>query len=197
MSKLYFYYGTMGCGKTLQALIRRYNYIKNDKNILFIKPELDTRDGKNILKSRIGIEAPISTFKPTANLLSLYKKELKEVTGVIIDEVNFLTIEQVEQLRMIVDNYKIPVFAYGLKSDFQSHLFPGSKRLFEIADYHYQLESNCYCGKPAIVNARYQDDKIEYEGPLIVIGGAEKYINLCYDCWQKGKIKNEKEKRRN
>lgn len=189
MTKLHFIYGTMGCSKTAQALIRRFNYIENGKKVLLLKPKIDNRDGINIIKSRIGIEAVALTFSHNDNIIDLYEKEIKEVDCIIIDEVNFATPSQVEEMRTIVDQYHVPVFAYGLKANFKSLLFEGSKRLFELADIHTFLESICQCGNNTIVNARYQDNKIIYEGDLIVIGGNDKYINLCYDCWKKGKFK--------
>lgn len=188
MAKLHFIYGTMGCSKTAQALIRRFNYIEKGKKVLFLKSSIDNRDGKNIIRSRIGIEAEVLEYGLEDNIIELFMDELKDTDYVIIDEVNFATAAQVEQMRTIADEFDIPVYAYGLKANFQSHLFEGSKRLFEIADVHTALESICHCGKPTIVNARYKNGKIEYEGELIVIGGDEKYINLCYDCWKKGNL---------
>ena len=193
MAKLHYIYGTMGCSKTVQALLRRYNYIERGKKVLFIKSSIDTRDGKNIIRSRVGIEAEVLEYGPEDNIIELFIEELNEVDYLIVDEVNFATALQVEQMRAIADEFDIPVYTYGLKADFQSHLFEGSKRLFEIADTHNQLESICHCGKPTIVNGRYEGDNVIYEGDLVLIGGNDKYINLCYDCWKKGNLGNTKE----
>lgn len=183
MAKLYFKYGTMGSSKTANALMTRFNYIQQGIDVLLLKPALDTRDGKGILSSRIGLSAPVIMVYETDSLLEIYKKHKKPV--IIVDEAQFLTAAQVDELRIISDAEDIPVFCYGLRTDFQTKLFEGSKRLFELADSIEELKSVCSCGKKAIVNARFENGKVTINGNQICIGGDEKYKALCYQCWRK------------
>ena len=189
MEKLYFRYGNMNSSKTAIALMTRFNYIEKGYDVLLLKPSIDDRDGdNNIIKSRIGLEAKCVTFNSTDNLFDLVF-ELIFVDCVIVDECQFATVEQIEQLKKITESIKIPVFCYGLRTDYMSHLFDASKRLFEIADSISEIKSICHCGNKAIINARYVDDKIIYDGEQIDIGGNDKYTGLCYKCWKEGKLK--------
>ena len=184
MMRLYFRYGTMGSSKTANALMTRFNYLEKGHNVLLLKPSMDNRDTK--VKSRIGLEADCITFTPTENLLNLACRIMPDC--VIVDECQFATIEQIEQLKNITESIEIPVFCYGLRTDYMSNLFEASKRLFEIADSISEIKSICHCGKKAIINARYIDNKIIYSGNQIDIGGNDKYVGLCYKCWKKGKL---------
>lgn len=189
MAKLYFTYGTMGSSKTAQALMTRFGFIERGQKVLFLKPEIDTRDGQNIIKSRIpGLEAPVEVFSNEENLLEKYNFDLLDIDCVIVDEVNFATKEHVEQLKYIAEEFDVPVFTFGLRADFKTELFEGSKRLFEIADTISEIKSPCHCGKKTIVNARYKGRKIIYDGESIVIGGNDQYKSLCYKCWREGKL---------
>lgn len=189
MAKLYFTYGTMGSSKTAQALMTRFGLIERGQKVLFLKPEIDTRDGQNIIKSRIpGLEAPVEVFSNEENLLEKYNFDLLDIDCVIVDEVNFATKEHVEQLKYIAEEFDVPVFTFGLRANFKTELFEGSKRLFEIADTISEIKSPCHCGKKTIVNARYKGRKIIYDGESIVIGGNDQYKSLCYKCWREGKL---------
>jgi thymidine kinase len=189
MAKLYFTYGTMGSSKTAQALMLRFSFIERGQKVLFLKPSVDTRDGKDIIKSRIpGLEAPVKTYGPNDNILELFNFDLLDMDCVIVDEVSFSTREQIEQLKYIAEEFDKPVYTYGLRANFKTELFEGSKRLFEIADTISEIKSPCHCGKKTIVNARFKGRKIVYEGESIVIGGNDQYKSLCYKCWREGNL---------
>jgi thymidine kinase len=196
MAKLHFIYGTMGSSKTAQALIQRFSLIERGQKVLFIKPALDTRDGENIIKSRIpGLEAPVIMFNDNEDLLERFNFKFLDINCVIVDEANFCTTEQVEQLKYIADEFDIPVYAYGLKNNFTSTLFEGSKRLVELADEIKEIELLCHCGRKTIVNARYKGKKIIYNGDSIVIGGNDMYKAICYKCWREGNLGPTKEEK--
>ncbi|MDD4644280.1 MAG: thymidine kinase [Bacilli bacterium] len=189
MAKLYFTYGTMGSSKTAQALMLRFGFIERGQKVLFLKPTLDTRDGDNMIRSRIpGLEAPVKTFSPTDDILELYNFKFLNLDCIIVDEVNFATKEQIEQLKYIAEEFDIPVHTFGLRANFKTELFEGSKRLFEIADTISEIKSPCHCGKKTIVNARYKGKKIIYDGESIIIGGNDQYKSLCYKCWREGNL---------
>jgi thymidine kinase len=189
MAKLYFTYGTMGSSKTAQALMLRFSFIERGQKVLFLKPSVDTRDGNNVIKSRVpGLEAPVKTYGPGDNILELFNFDLLDIDCVIVDEVSFSTKEQIEQLKYIAEEFDKPVYTYGLRANFKTELFEGSKRLFEIADTISEIKSPCHCGKKTIVNARYKGRKIVYEGESIVIGGNDQYKSLCYKCWREGNL---------
>lgn len=193
MAKLYFTYGTMGSSKTAQALMLRFSFIERGQNVLFLKPSIDTRDGENMIKSRIpGLEAPVTVYAPDDNILDLFNFKFLSLDCVIVDEVNFSTGLQIEQLKYIAEEFNIPVHTFGLRADFQTNLFTGSKRLFEIADTISEIKSPCHCGRKTIVNARFKGKKIIYDGDSIVIGGNDQYRSLCYKCWREGNLDKEK-----
>ena len=171
MAKLYFKYGAMGSSKTAQALITKYNYEENDMQVWLIKPSADTRDGAQILRSRIGLAAAVEVIAPDADV---YEQFIQSKAGacdvIIVDECQFLTEKQIDQLRAIVDEHNIPVMCFGLRTDFQTHLFPGSRRLMEIADTIQEIKTICDCGAKATVNARINDGYIVTEGAQVVLG---------------------------
>ena len=183
MNKLYFKYGTMGSSKTAQALMCRYNYLQKNFNVLIAKPSIDTRS-KNI-SSRIGLSSPCETFDKQTNLMDFYKNfdKLKKVDVFIIDEAQFLTTSQVNDLKEITKF--IPVLCYGLLTNFKTELFEGSKRLVELADSLMEIKSVCKCGRKATINARKIDGKIVRSGDEIAIGGDENYEGMCYWCYKK------------
>ena len=188
MAKLYFKYGAMGSSKTAQALITKYNYEENDLNVWLIKPSADTRDGKTILRSRIGLEAEVEVITPQMDVLRRFQETQADTCNVIIvDECQFLSEEQINQLRTIVNDYDIPVMCFGLRTDFQTRLFPGSRRLMEVADTIQEIKTICDCGAKATVNARIDGTgPIITEGAQVELGGNDRYIAMCHRCYIRG-----------
>ena len=188
MAKLYFKYGAMGSSKTAQALITKYNYEENDLSVWLIKPSADTRDGQTILRSRIGLEAQVEIIPPQTDILALFRTErLGKCDVIIVDECQFLTQAQIDQLRAIVDEHNIPVMCFGLRTDFQTKLFPGSLRLMEVADTIQEIKTICDCGAKATVNARIDGSgHIVTEGAQVVLGGNDSYIAMCHKCYVRG-----------
>ena len=187
MAKLYFKYGAMGSSKTAQALITKYNYEENDLNVWLIKPSADTRDGVQTLRSRIGLEAQVDVIAPEVDIYARFlggKARRSDV--IIVDECQFLTEKQIDQLRTIVDEHNIPVMCFGLRTDFQTRLFPGSRRLMEVADTIQEIKTICDCGAKATVNARINDGYIVTEGAQVVLGGNDSYIAMCHKCYIRG-----------
>ena len=195
MAKLYFKYGVMGSSKSAQALITKFNYEEQGMRVWLIKPAADTRYGKDIVRSRIGLEQTGDVITEDMNLFETFRDREKEFNDVIIaDEAQFLTPQHIEQLRDIVDNYNVPVMCFGLRTDFCTKLFPGSARLFELADSVTELKTVCTCGGKAMVNARIDGDgNIVTEGAQIMLGGNESYRPMCYKCWKKAQQKAEEE----
>lgn len=186
MAKLYFKYGAMGSSKTAQALITKYNYEENDMKVWLIKPSADTRDGVTVLRSRIGLEARCDVMSPDADVFERFQPYVGNCHAVIVDECQFLTPAQIEQLRAIVDTYNIPVMCFGLRTDFLTRLFPGSMRLMELADCIEEIKTMCDCGTKATVNARISDGYIVTEGAQVVLGGNDCYIAMCHRCYING-----------
>ena len=194
MSKLYFKFGAMASSKTANALMTRFNYEEKDNHVWLIKPDLDNRDDYTdengvrvkVVKSRIGLSAVADVVRRDedihARFVALNKKQHIDV--IICDECQFLTAAQVDQMKYIAEYCDTPVLCFGLRSDFLTQLFEGSKRLFEIADSITEIKSVCRCGKKAIVNARLQNGKVVTEGAQIEIGGNDKYEGMCWGCWQ-------------
>lgn len=203
MSKLYFKFGAMSSSKTANALMTRFNYEEKGNRVWLIKPDLDTRDdftdedGKRVtvVKSRIGLSAVADVIRQDENVLELFRKvtESAPVDVIICDECQFLTGAQVDQMKYIAEYCDTPVLCFGLRADFQTRLFDGSKRLFEIADSITEIKSVCRCGKKAIVNARLNElGAVIIEGNQIEIGGDDKYESMCWGCWQE-RISRQKE----
>ena len=187
MAKLYFKYGAMGSSKTAQALITKYNYEENDMKAWLIKPSADIRDGVQILRSRIGLAATVEVMAPDVNIYDRFREtQMGNCHAVICDECQFLTEEQIDQLRAIVNDCNVPVMCFGLRTDFQTHLFPGSRRLMELADCIEEIKTMCDCGSKATVNARINDGYIVTEGAQVVLGGNDSYIAMCHKCYLRG-----------
>ena len=188
MAKLYFKYGAMGSSKTAQALITKYNYEENDMKVWLIKPSADTRDGAEILRSRIGLQAKVEVMVPGENIYDRYARYHNgNCHAVIVDECQFMTEEQIDQLRAIVDDFDVPVMCFGLRTDFQTKLFPGSRRLMEVADAIQEIKTICDCSAKATVNARIDaDGYIVTQGAQVVLGGNDSYIAMCHRCWIRG-----------
>ena len=183
MAKLYFKYGAMGSSKSAQALITQFNYEELGMTVWLIKPSTDTRDGAEIIKSRIGLERKATVITPELNIREEYSKHIR--TDVIIaDESQFFTPEQIDQLREIADELDVPVLCFGLRTDFLTHFFPGAKRLMELADSITEIKTVCACGRKATVNARIDSEGlIVTEGSQVMLGGNDSYTAMCHKCW--------------
>ena len=193
MAKLYFKYGAMGSSKTANALITKFNYEERGMKVWLIKPALDNRDGIAAVRSRIGLSADAYVMQANTSIFEEYQKH-RDCDVIIADECQFLTPAQIDDLRRIVDELDVPVLCYGLRTDFLTKLFPGSLRLFEVADSITEIKTICGCGKKAIVNARIDGEgKIVTEGGQILIGGNDSYVAMCHSCW-KNTIAKQKEK---
>lgn len=174
----------MGCSKTAQALITKFNYEERNMKVLLLKPSIDNRDGANTVKSRIGLSNEAIPVHENENIYDTYEKNYADCNVIIVDECQFLSPEQVDQLADIVMYRNIPVLCFGLSTDFTTHLFPGSKRLFEIAQSISEIKSVCTCGAKATVNARLDEKgKIVTDGSQVVLGGNDRYIAMCRKCW--------------
>ena len=185
MAKLYFKYGAMGSSKTAQALITKYNYEEKGMIVWLLKPSADSRDGEVILRSRIGLEAPAQVISPEDDIYELFRKREK-TNVVIVDECQFLPPHQIDQLRDIVDMENVPVICFGLRTDFRSTLFDGSRRLFEVADTFEEIKTMCDCGAKAINTARIDaEGYVVTEGAQLLLGGNDRYIAMCHKCWMK------------
>ncbi len=185
MAKLYFKYGAMGSSKTANALITKFNYEERGMRVWLIKPSVDNRDGATVVRSRIGLSAEAYVVSPETDIYAEYARH-RDCHVIIADECQFLTEKQVDELRRIVDELNIPVLCYGLRTDFLTRLFEGSRRLFEVADSVTEIKTICACGKKAIVNARIDGDgKIVTSGGQILIGGNDSYVAMCHTCWKR------------
>ena len=194
MAKLYFKYGAMGSSKTANALITKFNYEERGMKVWLIKPSIDDRDGASVVKSRIGLSAQAEIITPNVDLYQEYQKHT-DCDVIIADECQFLKSAQIDGLRKIVDELDVPVLCYGLRTDFLTHLFEGSHRLFEVADSITEIKTICSCGKKALVNARIDGEgKIVTEGGQILIGGNDSYVAMCHSCWKSAIAKQNGEK---
>ena len=183
MAKLYFKYGAMGSSKTAQALITKFNYEERGMRPLLIKPAIDTRDGADVIRSRIGLSAVCRVVAPEQSIPALLTDE-EGVNVIIADECQFFTAKQIDELRAIVDERGIPVLCFGLRTDFLTHMFPGSARLFEVADSIAEIKTICECGSKATVNARIDESgRVITEGSQVVLGGNDCYVAMCHKCW--------------
>ena len=184
MAKLYFKYGAMGSSKTATALITKYNYEERGMKVWLIKPAADQRDGVFTLKSRIGLTAEAESVSPEKDISELYKNR-ERADVIIVDECQFMTTAQIDQLRWLVDREDLPVLCFGLRTDFRTQLFPGSRRLFELADSITEIKTICDCGRKATTNARISPEGyVLTEGDQVVLGGNDSYIAMCHKCYQ-------------
>lgn len=185
MAKLYFKYGAMGSSKTANALITKFNYEERGMKVWLIKPSIDDRDGADAVRSRIGLEAKACVITPEMDIFEEFKNH-SDCHVIIADECQFFTAAQIDQLRAIVDKLDLPVLCFGLRTDFLTHLFDGSRRLFEVADSVNEIKTICSCGDKAIVNARIDGEgHVVTEGGQILIGGNDSYIAMCHKCWKR------------
>ena len=192
MAKLYFKYGAMGSSKTAQALITRFNYMELGMSVWLIKPSVDTRDGADVIKSRIGLEARAQVITPEQDIREEYRREGKHDV-IIADEAQFFTPEQIDQLRCLVDTEDLPVLCFGLRTDFLTHFFPGARRLMELADSITEIKTVCACGRKATVNARIdRQGRIVTQGSQVLLGGNDSYVAMCHKCWKQKIAEQEK-----
>ncbi|MGM9556838.1 MAG: thymidine kinase [Oscillospiraceae bacterium] len=184
MAKLYFKYGAMGSSKTATALITKYNYEERGMRVWLIKPAADSRDGEFTLRSRVGLTAEAEAVGPDKDIRALYARR-EAVDVIIVDECQFMTAAQIDELRELVDREDLPVLCFGLRTDFQTKLFPGSRRLFELADSITEIKTICDCGRKATVNARLSPEGyVVTEGSQVFLGGNDSYIAMCHKCYQ-------------
>lgn len=192
MSKLYFIYAPMNTGKSAYLLMKAHSFLENDIPILCIKPSIDDRDGQGVIKSRIGLEMECLTIDPEDNIEDIIKVYCMNMDGmgyptpkwILCDECQFFTEKQIEQLAHIVDYHNIDIMCYGLRNDFTGHLFPATKRLFELADNIEEMKRSCSCGRKAIINARLDEfGNIVQDGEQIQVGGNDKYQPMCRKCY--------------
>ena len=185
MAKLYFKYGAMGSSKSAQALITEFNYEEKGMSVWLIKPSVDTRDGADVIRSRIGLMAHARIITPEQDIIAEYRAAGRHDV-IISDEAQFFTPAQIDQLRTLVDEEDLPVLCFGLRTDFLTHFFPGALRLMELADSITEIKTVCACGRKATVNARIDDrGRIVTEGGQILLGGNDSYVAMCHRCWKK------------
>ena len=193
--KLYFRYGTMGSAKTALLLTNAYNFEEKGIPYLCYKPATDTREGKSVIRSRIGIERDCRWIYSDTDIYNeisnMHLSEAMLPEWILVDEAQFLTPVQVEQLARIVDDFGCNIICYGLRTDFQTNLFEGSRRLFELADSIDEVKSTCSCGGKTIVNARIDGKgNIITEGAQVEIGGNDRYIAVCRRCWNNKRVES-------
>lgn len=176
MAKLYFYYGAMGSSKSANALMAEYNYRERGQSVLLAKTNIDTRDGKNVIRSRIGL---VRECVLLGDVVKMKDEEILQYDAVIVDEIQFATPEQIDFLARIVDVLNVPVMCYGLRSDFRLNLFAGSERLLALADEIKEIKTVCWCGRKATCNARFNENGIVREGAQVMLGANDSYIALC------------------
>ena len=185
MAKLYFKYGAMGSSKSAQALITQFNYEELGMTVWLIKPSVDTRDGADVIRSRIGLERRAQVITPEQDIVAEYRKAGPHDV-IIADEAQFFTPAQIDQLRELVDDEDLPVLCFGLRTDFLTHFFPGARRLMELADSLTEIKTVCACGRKATVNARIDGDgRIVTEGAQVMLGGNDSYVAMCHQCWRR------------
>ena len=192
MAKLYFNYGAMNAGKSTILLQAAYNYDERGMRTVLLKPSLDNRGGtQEKITSRIGLSNNAIVFNQTADLMSLVEEIHSEnkIDCVLVDEAQFLSLDQVWQLSSIADQLRIPVMCYGIRTDFRGDLFPGSAALLAVADNLKEIKTLCWCGRKATMNMRFgKDGQAVSDGTQIEVGGNERYISLCRKHWTKKEI---------
>lgn len=183
MAKLYFRYGTVSSAKTLNLLAVAHNYRSQGKQVVLIKPALDDRFGAEVIRSRVGIEqtADIKVLADT----QMDRKNFEGVSCILVDEAQFCSSSVIEQLREISVDLNIPVICYGLRADFRTELFEGSRRLFELADAIEEIKTTCaFCNRKAIANLKHVGGIATLAGPAVDLGAEEKYFPACYTCYK-------------
>lgn len=180
MAKLYFYYASMNAGKSTTLLQADFNYRERGMKTMLFTAAIDDRFAAGTISSRIGLEHDAIMFSPDTDIAALVRASAGKPACVLVDEAQFLTAGQVDQLARLADSDGIPVLAYGLRTDFQGALFPGSARLLAIADSLVELKSVCECGRKATMNLRVDaQGRAVAQGAQTEIGGNDRYIALC------------------
>lgn len=186
MAKLFFKYGTVFSAKSLNLIATAHNYETQGKKVLLLLPKIDTRS-EGFISTRAGFKLPAEVIDVNDNILDVFKEQLekkKEIDCVLVDESQMFTPEHIDQLRAIVSEYNTPVICYGLRVSYTLELFKASKRLFELADKLEEIKTICwFCNKKATHNLKIIDNKPQYTGEPIEIGGLERYLPVCYDCF--------------
>lgn len=191
MAKLYFNYSTMNAGKSTLLLQAAYNYQERGMTTLLMIAAFDDRAGKGRIASRIGLGADADVFTSEDNVYEHIDKARKagKVDAVLVDEAQFLTEDQAWQLARVADELRVPVMCYGLRTDFQGKLFPGSAALLALADNLKEVKTICWCGRKATMVARLDaDGNIVEEGNQVEIGGNDKYVSLCRNHWSRREL---------
>jgi len=179
MAQLYFYYSAMNAGKSTALLQSDYNYHERGMKTRLLTAQLDNRFGEGRIASRIGLEKPADTFNADTDLINWYQSK-PSCDCIFIDEAQFLTRKQVDDLATLVDKFNVPVLCYGIRTDFQGELFSGSKRLLAISDKLTELKTVCHCGRKAIMVVRMDEQgNALAEGAQVQIGGNERYVSMC------------------
>lgn len=182
MAKLYFRYGTMGSAKTLNLLAVAHSYQLQQKKVLVLKPHLDMRFSQDSVRSRSGLEKPADLLVTDDTRLS--PELLRPLSCILVDEAQFLHPQFIDHLREISRDLNIPVICYGLRTDFRTQLFPGSKRLLELSDSIEEIKNTChYCNRKSIYNMRVIAGKGILDGPQILLGAEETYLSVCATCY--------------
>ena len=183
MAKLYFRYGTMNSGKSMDILKVKHNYEEQGKNVILLTTSVDDRYGVGVVKSRTGLSSEAHVIEKLGCSISDFvqaENNLNRISCVLIDESQFLLEDSIMSLVEVVDQLNIPVICYGLKNDFQNQLFEGSKRLIEMADKVEEIKTICwFCESKAIMNMRMHDGNPVYHGEQIQTGGNESYLPVC------------------
>lgn len=184
MAQLYFRYGAMNSGKSIEILKVAHNYEEQNKNVMIFTSALDNRDEVGFVSSRVGLRAPALPIYAETNLFDIVKSENQKISCVLIDEVQFLLREHIEQLTQIVDELNIPVMGFGLKNDFRNEWFEGSKYMLLYADKIEEMKTICwFCERKATMNLRITEEGTPvYSGEQIQIGGNDSYYPVCRKC---------------
>lgn len=180
MAQLFFRYGAMNSGKSIEILKVAHNYQEQNKSVIMLTSGLDNRSGVGVIASRIGLESPALPVFSQTNLYELVQSTNPKAACILIDESQFLEKHHVIEAARVVDELNIPVMAFGLKNDFMNELFEGSKYLLLYADKLEEMKTICwFCHKKAIMNLRMSDNQPVYDGQQIQIGGNETYFPVC------------------
>lgn len=180
MAQLFFRYGAMASGKSIEILKVAHNYETQQRHVLLLTSALDNRSGVGEIASRIGMQRSALAISDADDLFKLIQDQQDDVAAVLFDEAQFMTKEQVLELTQVVDDLNIPVLAFGLKNDAFNNLFPGSEALLIYADKIEEMKTLCsFCGRKATMNLRISDGQPVYEGAQVQIGGDEAYMPVC------------------